>query len=392
MHVLIIPSWYPTHPADINGSFFREQALALHKHGCKVGVIYPQMRSLRQWQSIFIGRYGFDRELDQGMTTIRYHGMNWYPRMKKLFNNSWHDKGIKLFDEYVRLNGVPDIIHAHSILHGGVLAKNIAEKNNIPLVITEHSSSFARGMISPDDFEIANSVVDTAKVLLAVSNEFCKLLGEKFQAKKKWTYLPNMVNDVFFEKIINDTTLNKFTFINVAFADKNKNQEIILYAFEANFLSTERITLKICGDGSELEKLKELAKRLKISNQVEFTGALSREQVREKMAASNVFVLSSRYETFGVVLIEALALGLPVIATRCGGPESIVMTDDGILVPVDDVESLGKAMRTIYENSTHYDKYRIRASCRERFSEKSVTEKLIKIYSDILERVIPNGS
>ena len=46
MHVLIIPSWYPEHSEDVGGGFFREQALALQTHGCKVGVIYPQLRPL----------------------------------------------------------------------------------------------------------------------------------------------------------------------------------------------------------------------------------------------------------------------------------------------------------------------------------------------------------
>ncbi len=390
MHVLIIPSWYPTHPDDINGSFFREQALALHKHGCKVGVIYPQMRSLRQWQSIFSSRYGLDSELDQGMTTIRYHGMNWYPRMKKMLNNSWCDKGIKLFNEYLKINGLPDIIHAHSIINGGVLAKNIAEIYNIPFVVTEHSSNFARGMITEYDYKMADLVVNKADLLLAVSNEFCKLMDEKFQSKKKWTYLPNMVNDSFLNEIIGEKELDKFTFINVAFSDKNKNQESILNAFKNEFNNNENIFLKICGDGPELENLKGLAKSLKISNQVEFTGALSREQVREKMALSNVFVLSSRYETFGVVVIEALALGLPVIATRCGGPESIVRKEDGILVPVGDVTTLGQAMRAVYENSKKYDKFQIRESCRERFSEKSITKKLIEIYGNIIDKMKPN--
>ena len=51
MHVLIIPSWYPEYPEDVRGCFFREQALALQKYGCKVGVIYPQLRSLKNWKS-----------------------------------------------------------------------------------------------------------------------------------------------------------------------------------------------------------------------------------------------------------------------------------------------------------------------------------------------------
>jgi glycosyltransferase involved in cell wall biosynthesis len=390
MHVLIIPSWYPAYPGDIGGSFFREQALALHRNGCKVGVIYPQMRSLRQWQSILTGGYGLEIQSDEGMTTLRYHGMNWYPKVKWLRNKLWKKKCLELFNEYVKLNGKPQIIHAHSIFNAGVIAKKISDKNKIPFLLTEHSTSYARELISEIELNEAINVCNASSINLAVSNEFCKLLSEKIKPKN-WIYLPNIVNNKFFEKKLNKHNQKGFGFINVAMVDSKKRQENILLAFNNEFKGEKFITLTIGGDGPELQILKNLAKTLNISNQVEFTGALSRDQVCEKMAASNAFVLSSRYETFGVVVIEALALGLPVIATRCGGPESIVRKEDGILVPVDDVESLGKAMREIYENLTKYDKMKIRESCRERFSEKAIAKKLIKIYEEVIEGKKSNG-
>ena len=67
------------------------------------------------------------------------------------------------------------------------------------------------------------------------------------------------------------------------------------------------------------------------------------------MRHSNAFVLASRTETFGVVYIEALSQGLPVIATRCGGPESIVTSDNGLLVPIENIPELTKALLTLYK-------------------------------------------
>ncbi len=386
MHILIIPSWYPAHPGDVGGSFFREQAIALQKNGCKVGVIYHQNHSIRLLSKLTV-RMGETRfSNDQGVATYRYDSINWFPKMRRLALRFWLRRGNKIFDAYVRLNGRPDVIHAHSVFNGGILAKEISQKNQIPFVLTEHSTAYAREQLSSEDLKLAKKICNASSANLAVSNEFCVLLSQKIQSKREWLFVPNIVNEIFFISKLEEKIEKKFVFINIAFADKKKRQENIIYAFKNEFNEQKNIYLTIGGNGPELETLKSLSKTLNISNQVEFTGALSREQVREKMAASHAFVLSSRYETFGVVVIEALALGLPVIATMCGGPESIVRKEDGILVPVDDVKSLGKAMREIYENSTNFEKEKIRESCRERFSEKAIAKRIIKIYSEVVAR------
>ena len=383
MHILIIPSWYPTYPGDIGGSFFREQSLALHKHGCKVGVIYPQLRSLRQWKSIWNGKYGIEEQIDEGMPTFRSHGMQWFPRIPRLGRVRWIKHGLDLFDKYTKVHGKPNAIHVHSILNAGILAQEIKKRHRIPFVITEHSSAYACGLVNSQDLKVAKEIMTAAERKLAVSNEFCKLLDKTLGGSNSWEYMPNIVNENFLDAEILEKNDDLFQFINVAITDKKKCQENILIAFGNKFCNQLKFKLIIGGDGPELQKLKNLATNLGISGQVEFTGRLSREQVRQKMSQSNAFVLSSRYETFGVVVIEALALGLPVIATCCGGPESIVQKEDGILVPVDDVESLANAMHEVFENASRYDQAAIRESCKRRFSEKAIAERLISIYQSI---------
>ena len=102
------------------------------------------------------------------------------------------------------------------------------------------------------------------------------------------------------------------------------------------------------------------------------------------MSKAHAFVLSSQHETFGVVLIEALAQGLPLIATRCGGPEDIINKDNGLLVPINDVDRLAEAMFSIYNNYEKYDPEKLREHCKEEYSEKSISLKLIEIYQETL--------
>ena len=99
-------------------------------------------------------------------------------------------------------------------------------------------------------------------------------------------------------------------------------------------------------------------------------------------------VLPSKYETFGVVLIESLALGRPVIATRCGGPESIVRQQDGLLIEPNDINALSLAMKSMVKNYENYNSLEIRQACIERFGSRSIAKKIINNYSEIISENI----
>lgn len=388
MHVLIIPSWYPHQPSDIGGSFFREQAIALHKHGCKVGVIYPELRSLRNWRSIFSGQNGISVEQDEGVATYRSRGMNWFPRTvvpaSKLF--VWH--GCRLYGRYVAENGVPDIVHVHSLLYAGSVAAEISRKYAVPFVVTEHSSAFASEMISAKGMRIAKNASSIAAKKFAVSGAFANLLNKLIGLKNAlWEEIPNIVNEKFCTYALPlKNNGNLFEFINIALMDEKKRQDNILHAFAQTCKSYPNVRLTLGGDGPERCKLEKLARDLGIAEKVKFTGLLSREQVLAEMAGADAFVLSSRYETFGVVVIEALALGKPVVATKCGGPESIVRKEDGILIPVDDVNALAAAMRQMMENRNDYDPIEIRQACIARYSEAAIATRLKQVYTEIISK------
>ena len=165
--------------------------------------------------------------------------------------------------------------------------------------------------------------------------------------------------------------------------EHKKGMDILINAFsEIHHNNTE---LVIGGDGEDREKLENLAIDLGISDRVKFLGRLDRDEVKMQMSSCNVFVLSSRHETFGVVFIEALASGKPIIASKTGGPDFIVNNKNGLLVPVEDIASLRDAMDEIIDNYLTYDPVEIRNDCIRRFSEESVVKELNKIYSQALQ-------
>ena len=98
------------------------------------------------------------------------------------------------------------------------------------------------------------------------------------------------------------------------------------------------------------------------------------------MAESAVVVLPSRAESFGAVLVEALACGTPVVATRCGGPEDIVTPEVGELVPVGDPDALATALGDALRESGRRDPARLRAYALEHFGWDSIVDRIHEIY------------
>ncbi len=382
MNVLIIPSWYPHTSNDISGSFFREQAIALKEQGCKVAVITQQLRPLRNWQSIMLEGHGVSFEEDQGIPTLRKHGMKWFPWLPKL--QAWQCKKdiLGMFEQYIRTYGRPDIIHVHSMLYAGWAAKAISEKYKIPYVITEHSSLYARGLITSAQKKIATKISNSACKRYAVSNSFSRFLSTYLEVGNMcWGVMPNMVSSRFFNASDDNHGKNKvFVFISVGYLNSNKGIDVLIKAFATALKSEPALRLMIAGVGEEQSILQALVYELGISKSVNFLGGLNRCQVVQHMLSADTLVHSSFYETFGVVLIEALALGKPVIATRCGGPEDIVREQDGILVNVGDDGELAEAMLKLHADRKTYNKEELIEACYARFSEEAITNKWMKIY------------
>ena len=379
LHILVIPSWYPRYKGDIGGSFFREQAVALKNYGHDVGVIFPQVNSVSSFRNKD-SNSGICKENDNNVNVYRNKFINFTPRLNRLITKLWLYRGMQLFKRYVSEHGEPDILHAHSLINGGLLAYTINKRYKIPYVLTEHSTFFARGLVKQQALRELDKVVNNSKANIAVSQEFRSLLNETFKLKK-WVYIPNIVSNHFLAKGLPELKSGEpYKYINVCLLDKKKRVDILIKAFAKVYFELKNIKLYIGGNGPEYNNLVDLALKLGVSEQVIFLGKLSRSEVLKHVSSANAFVLSSEYETFGVVLVEALALGKPVVATKCGGPESIINADVGYLVDKNSVDSLAEGMSLLYKNQSSFKAQKIKDYCNSSFSEAVVIESLNEIY------------
>ncbi|MCS0827758.1 glycosyltransferase [Cytobacillus firmus] len=382
MKVLIIPSWYPIKENPILGIFFKEQAKAIQKSGCDVTVLYPEIKTMRSYNTGW--KKGIQVQNEDGLKTYRYKGYNPFPARIPYATAFVYYKRLKiLYKKMIAAEGKPDIIHAHSCLWGGWAAAKIAKEENIPVVITEHSSKLVRGVLKPyEEKEIAATMKLTDKII-SVGPSLKKALNQ--YTDKEIIEIPNIVDFKRFQKESKQQSgkANKFRFFSLALLTPNKGMDIIIKSFAKGFKGQEA-ELVIGGDGAQKQELMALAKSLGVENQVQFLGTVERKEVVHHMNACDTFVLASKFETFGVVLIEALACGKPVISTNSGGPSSIVNEKNGIIVPVDDINELSQAMQSVYSNYSSYDPEEIQKDCSARFSEEVITEQILKIYQTLV--------
>lgn len=378
MHILLLPSWYVNSYNGLLGIFFKEQAEALAKIGHNVGVIAIQGVGIRN--VIKERRIDFSSSffIENGVYTYRKQ----FPdiKLKCPIEHMKKKYFLKLFEQYIIDHGLPDIIHVHSY-NAGVFAVYIKEIYHVPFVVSEHLSSFARNKISSKDMLQARRIYEKSEKNFAVSKQFKDLLTTQFALD--FDYMPNMVNMDFFQ-IGASAEKDIFQFINIAFLDKNKNQEMLIKAFRRSFQNRPKIKLTIVGGGPEYDNLKNLIETLQMENQISLYGPANRTEVKHLLHASDAFVLSSRYETFGVVIIEAMACGLPAIATKCGGPESIIDSDlVGLLSEIDE-KKLSEKLTEMYDKRMEYDSEYIRKYVERNFSEKAVSSKLTEMYKKVL--------
>ena len=391
MHVLVIPSWYPKDSSDVHGSFFREQVLSLQSEklsggSSKMGVIYPTLISVKKILSKkYENRKGLVFQDDEGLATVRYFEYDIFSKFSNLRGLRWRLLGHKLFEEYIKKFGKPDLLHAHSLLYGGVLANELYQKYGVPFIVTEHASGYSLGKYDARQIKQASATLKSASRLLAVSPNLAKDLQKVFlDSEYNWEIVPNCINSEF-QNVVPERRVNKnneFVFLAVALLTKNKSVDTLIRAFSKISSRYKNFVLRIGGDGPERARLEDLCKQLNLEDRISFLGRLDRHQVIDEMSTANMFTLSSNYETFGVVVVEALACGLPVISTRCGGPESIVNDCNGFLVPTRDEEALAEAMVRAYEEYSQFDAQRIRQQCLSRYSAEVVTKQLMQIYKE----------
>jgi glycosyltransferase involved in cell wall biosynthesis len=377
MRVFVISKGMPTEQYPLNGIFEFDQAKALARSGAEVAMLVIDFRS-----GSYKRKYGFSEYETEGVRVFELSlPLGLYRRALPLLRYLL----IKVYKKAVKACGQPDIIHAqfYSI---GAIAAVLKKRYKVPFVITEHSSKLNTDLhnISQLDLNLAKSAYQCADKLIAVSHALAANLKNNFQVEA--TVIPNIV-DVSQFQYVERTPKDDFTFISVGNLVKIKGFDQLLEAFAEAFKADNAVKLSIVGDGPELENLQNTVTRLNLNGKVSLLRTIGRNRIKSFYQEGDAFVLASHSETFGVVFIEAMATGLPVIATSCGGPNDIVTENAGYLIPVDDRQALVSALQAMRNNAYNFNSLEISRNCIEKYSPETVGRQIIEAYASVSDSI-----
>ncbi len=375
MYILIVSRGYPTEKYKMNGIFEFDQAKALAEAGCKVVYAAVDVRSIRRWR-----KWGIEHRKIDG---IEVYAIN-LPggRIPKKILEFMKITGLKiLYNKILAEQGKPDLMHAHFV-GMGYIASKLKESFKIPLVITEHLSSMMNPDLGKNILEKASKAYSKADALVTVSPALQEVIKKRFN--KEAIYIPNIVDTKLFSYTSSKEDDEIFRFISIGGLIVRKRMDLTIEAFARAFEENDKVKLTIIGEGPERKKLECMINKYDIGHKVKLLGLQSRQVIADHLKKSDCFVLPSQAETFGVVYIEALASGVPVIATKCGGPEGFVNEKNGLMVDVDNFDQLTQAMYYMYNNIDKYDRRCIAIEAEEKFSPETIAQEIIKIYSSCL--------
>ncbi len=387
MRVLVIPSWYPVY-----GNFFLDQSVALARKGIEVDILVNDLTSLKDFTvTRFIRNLSINVSNYNNVRIIK--SIYWkIPRSEKLNIRLWSRKTLRLFRKYLSRYGRPDLIHLHSSMWAGYAASLIYKKYCIPYIITEHRSRFvynniyARRLIKKYYIKYIRRALEKSGFIITVSKSMINTLVEiNPSVRDRIETIPNMTDTGFFVGKPGKKQTKPFIFLSIGLFEEAKGMDILLKAFAQFSVKYKDSLLKIAGDGSQRAGLYSLRDKLGIKDKVIFLGKISQDKLLSEYQEANAFVLASRFEAFGVVFIEALSAGLPVIGTRSGGPEEIINEANGILADTNDVDELVDAMERLYKNYNKYDPGIIRQYIIDNYSEDIIAGRIIEKYNYVMK-------
>jgi glycosyltransferase involved in cell wall biosynthesis len=375
MHVLLICPQYPNKITPGYGSYVQEQFLALKDNlkDCKFGLIGINIISVKMLKNISFNNLMPEKDDEKMEYVFKFIGLPFFKRLNYFIRLLIFKAAFK---KYIALHGKPDLIHLH-IFEVGELALWLKKTYNIPYVVTEHSSGFINNTFKAWQLDLAKRVFINSSKNIAVSNEFKVLLEKMFECD--FTCIPNLIKTNYYKPSLNSNKIT--TFCNIAYLNSNKNHKNLILAFTEVFKGKNYL-LKIGGNGHEYNTLKKLINSLGMSSQIHLLGMLNKEEVLSVLQSSDYFVLSSKVETFGIVLIEAMSCGIPVLSTKSGGPESIITDKKLGLLCENNYEGLVNGFKEIIKQE--FDSYFIRDYVVNNYSEFEVVKRIDVIYREVL--------
>ena len=378
----MISRGYPTSKEPQWGCFEQDQAEALQRYGHRVVVVSVDSRFL--WRMRKIGTTIYNKN------GVVYYNLFWVPvaivnllggRRLSLYIRQL--QLLRLYKMIIAKYGKPDVVYGHFFANTamGVVLK---QKFGLPLVGIEHAARFNDDILDKHTKELSNLAYANTDAMIAVSESLRQRLY--FHFHKESFVVHNLVAYEFEKREHKGVSSDVFQFVSTGTLEHRKGFDLLISAFFKTQLWRKNVRLLIIGGGDEEEILHKMIEKVGLSEKIQLVGRKTRAEIADILCASHAFVLASRSENFSVAVLEALSVGLPVIATICGGIKECINERNGLLVPVENVEALTKALVEMYENYSRYDTDYIVSDYQNRFSSAVIAHQLTEIFEGVIRK------
>lgn len=383
LKVLILPSWLPSRENPILGVFVLDQARALQTvHD--VAILWPEVTPFRSLLRVrprpAEGEAGPD-----GVLLMRCRARARVPHSRLAVLHARRRAALRGLQRLVATWGRPEVIHAHVVLPAGWIALALGKELGAPVVLTEHSSPFAARLRRRWERPLVASTLRRCDVVIAV--------GPGLAAEMRRAGFTGRIevigNVVATPRSVerHPAVVARAGCVSIAFVGglvEQKGAGDLLVALARLHHDGFGFHAYLAGDGPLRAALEARAEELAIASRCTFLGTLPRAEVQSLVASCELLVAPSLHESFCLATAEALALGKPVVTTRCGGPEHYVTPDRGAVVEPRDAEALAAAIREVAGSLDRFDSGAIRASVLERFGSGAFVESMTAVYGRVI--------
>lgn len=396
MKVLVISHMYPSSVNEAAGIFVHEQVRALANAGIEVRVIsptpwtpWPVKHLSRKWKAIS----EILREVVWEGIPVYYPRYLAFPRAWFFASSGWRMyRGIKRLVKTLYREFPFDLIHAHVALPDGYAGAALAEDFSCPLVVTIHGQDLQHTVHRDSGCRSALArALERATRVIVVSRKLERLMERFFPSEKgKVVRVPNGIDP---KKIAMAMTtryrgdVGNPMVVSVSNLVKTKGVDFNLEAIHQLRNKYRTVKYVVVGGGPEAHALAEMARRLHLEEHVKFMGRVPHQQALRYIAAGDVFSLPSWQEGFGIVYLEAMACGKPVVGCKGEGIEDFVEHGvTGLLVKPRSVDSLVEALDFLlsHPNEAKAIGERARRLVLENYTWERNAEKTIEVYKEIL--------
>lgn len=393
MKILVISHMYPSTQNPTYGIFVHEQVKALVAGGCEVKVISPVPYApwplpvlKKKWQAyasipakdrvdgieVFYPRYPeFPRSY-----LLEHSGALMYLGLRNL---------VKTIDKEFPF----DLIHAHVALPDGHAAYCLKKGFPVPTVATIHGQDFQSTLHKgPARRKRLQEVLLGMDSVITVSTKLKNLVkDEPYYPKIQVINNGIHIAEIDRAEVSRSGARDQMTILSVSNLKKTKGIDLNLQALASLVKTYPNLTYRIVGDGEERKNLEALAESLDLGNHVFFLGKLPHREALQEMAQADIFCLPSWQEGFGVVYIEAMALGIPVIGVKGEGIEDVIDPGvNGLLVRPHEVEDLAEALESLLESPDYARKLAVagKATVLAGFTWEHNAARMIELYRSLL--------